>query len=240
MTAATPARKRGARAEVPITADAIVETAFRMIDERGADSFSMRSVATELGVFPATLYWHVGDRSQLLGLVELTWVQGIELPDHLTDWREWMVELARRYRTHALRHPHVARLVTVERARNVETLRIPDAIIGKLSELGLGDQIVHAYNALMGAVRGFVVLELSMATDPPPPAEAEDVETEMRGLDEDRFPHITQHFHLFADRALSIRWNEDAARSLDDSYDYLLRLLLDGIASQMQPRRPRR
>jgi hypothetical protein len=121
----------------------------------------------------------------------------------------------------------------------VETLRIPDAIIGKLAELGLGDQIVHAYNALMGAVRGFVVLELSMATDPPPPAEAEDVETEMRGLDPEQFPHITQHFHLFADRALSIRWNEDAARSLDESYEYLLRLLLDGIASQMNPRRKR-
>ena len=35
-----------------------------------SSSFSMRSLATELGVFPATLYWHVGDRSQLLGLVE--------------------------------------------------------------------------------------------------------------------------------------------------------------------------
>jgi TetR/AcrR family transcriptional regulator, tetracycline repressor protein len=236
---ATPARKRGARAEVPITADAIVETAFRMIDERGAEGFSMRSLAGELGVFPATLYWHVGDRSQLLGLVELRWAQGIELPDDIDDWREWMVELARRYRAHALRHPHVARLVTVERARNVETLRIPDAIIGKLSELGLGDQIVHAYNALMGAVRGFVVLELSMATDPPPPAEAEDLEAEMSGLDPEQFPHITQHFHLFADKALSIRWNEDAARSLDDSYEYLLRLLLDGIASQIRPPRKR-
>lgn len=236
---ATPARKRGARAEVPITAEAIVDAAFRMIDERGAESFSMRAVANELGVFPATLYWHVGDRSQLLGLVELRWAKGIELPDDLDDWREWMIELARRYRAHALRHPHVARLVTVERARNVETLRIPDAIIGKLAELGLGDQIVHAYNALMGAVRGFVVLELSMATDPPPPAEAEGVEHDLRGLDEERFPHITQHFHLFADRALSIRWNEDAARSLDDSYDYLLRLLLDGIAGQIQPRRKR-
>jgi TetR/AcrR family tetracycline transcriptional repressor len=240
MTAATPARKRGARAEVPITADAIVDTAFRMIDERGADSFSMRAVATELGVFPATLYWHVGDRSQLLGLVELAWVQGIELPDHLTDWREWMVELARRYRAHARRHPHVARLVTVERARNVDSMVIPDAIIGKLAELGLGDDLVHAYNALMGAVRGFVVLELSMAADPPPPAEAEGVEAELRGLDPDRFPNITQHFSLFADRALSIRWNDAAEASLDESFEYLLQLLIGGIAARIPQRRPRR
>jgi AcrR family transcriptional regulator len=239
MTAATPARKRGARAEVPITADAIVDAAFRMIDERGAESFSMRAVATELGVFPATLYWHVGDRSQLLGLVELRWAQGIELPDEVDDWREWMVELARRYRRHALRHPHVARLVTVERARNVETLRIPDAIIGKLAALGLGDRLVHAYNALMGAVRGFVVLELSMATDPPPPSEEAGVEEDLRELDAERFPHITQHFHLLADRALSIRWNDDAASSLDESFEFLVGLLLDGIAAQLTPRRKR-
>lgn len=238
MTAGSSARKRGARAEVPITAEAIVDTAFRMIDERGADAFSMRSLANELGVFPATLYWHVGDRARLLGLVELRWSEGIELPDECEHWRDWMLELARRYRRHALRHPHVARLVSVERARNVDTLRIPDAIIGKLSSLGLGDQIVHAYNAMMGAVRGFVVLELSMAIDPPPPDDA-DVEDDMRGIDPERFPHLTQHFHLFADRALSVRWSEASQYSLDESYEYLLQLLLDGIEGRMKPRRRR-
>ena len=81
MTAASPARKGGTRAETPITAESIVDTAFRMIDERGHEAFSMRSVANELGVFPATLYWHVGDRAQLLGLVELQWVNGIEMPE---------------------------------------------------------------------------------------------------------------------------------------------------------------
>ncbi len=234
MTAAGQARKRGARAEVPITAELIVDTAFRMIDERGADGFSMRAVATELGVFPATLYWHVGDKAQLLGLVELRWVQGILLPDELTDWRAWMHELARRYRAHARRHPNVARLVTVERARNVASLEIPDAIIGTLAQLGLGDRLVHAYNALMGAVRGFVVLELSTVTDPMPPEQAEEMEAELRGVDADRFPNLTQHFHLFADRALSIRWSDSSQRSLDDSYEFLIQLLLDGIARQVE------
>ena len=107
----------------------------------------------------------------------------------------------------------------------------------RLSTLGLGDDIVHAYNALMGAVRGFVVLELSMASDPPPPAEADDVEHDMRGIDPDRFPNISQHFHLFADRALSIRWSEESGDSLDDSFEYLLGLLLDGIEARMPKRR---
>ena len=168
MSTAPPARKRGARAEIPITAEAIVEAAFRLIDERGHDGFSMRSLAGELGVFPATLYWHVGDRSQLLGLVEQRWVGEVKTPDHLDDWREWLLELARRYRAAARRHPNVARLVSVERARNTESLTIPEAIVGQLDGLGLGDELVHAYNALMGAVRGFVVLELALIADSHP------------------------------------------------------------------------
>ncbi len=234
--ASSPERRRGSRSATPITAEAIVDTAFALIDHGGQDAFSMRSVAAELGVFPATLYWHVGDRAKLLGLVELQWVNGIELPAASDDWREWMLELARRYRAHARRHPHVARLVTLERARNVDSLAIPDAIVGVLATLGLGDDIVHAYNALMGAVRGFVLLELSMAVRPPLPAEADDVEQDLRGIDEATLPNIAAHFPLFADRALSMRWSEESTDSLDDSFEYLLDLLLDGLAGRMPKR----
>ena len=160
-------RTRGVRAEVPITQDMIVETAFRLIDERGTEGFSMRSLATELGVFPATLYWHVGDRAQLLGLVEQQWMSGIAVPDD-TDWREWMRRLGRNYRRHAHRHPNVARLMSVERARNTDNLTVPDAVIGKIAALGFGDDLVHAYNAVVGAVQGFVVIELARVGEPGP------------------------------------------------------------------------
>ena len=63
---------------------------------------------------------------------------------------------------------------------------------------------------------------------------AEEMEAELRGVDADRFPNLTQHFHLFADRALSIRWSDSSQRSLDDSYEFLIQLLLDGIARQVE------
>jgi TetR/AcrR family tetracycline transcriptional repressor len=233
---ATPARKRGIRAEVPITADVIVDAAFRVIEERGHDGFSMRAVATELGVFPATLYWHVGDRAALLGLVEQRWVDQIEMPD-LTDWREWLLEVARRYRANAHAHPNVARLVSVERARNTDALTIPDAIVGRLATLGLGDELVHAYNALVGAVQGFVVLELALIAEPASPS-ATAAERDFRSLDPEQFPHITAHFDQLADRSLSVRWTDAAQHPLDDSFEYLLRMLIDGLAARV-PTRPR-
>lgn len=234
MSAAQPARKRGVRAEIPITAEAIVDAAFKLIDERGNDGFSMRALAGELGVFPATLYWHVGDRSQLLGLVEERWISSVVAPDHLQDWRGWMLELAHRYRRAAHEHPNVARLVSVERARNTNALTIPDAIIGTLDRLGLGDAMVYTYNAMMGAVQGFVVLELALVAEPGPDTVSE-VERDLRALDPQRFPNITRNFDQLANRALSLRWTDAQHHPLDESFEQLMRLLLDGLAAQLPP-----
>lgn len=241
MTAASTPRRRGARAEVPVTPEAIVDAAFRLIEERGFESFSMRSLATELGVFPTTLYWHVGDRGRLLGLVEEKWTLQISFPDDLTDWRDWLHELGRRYRHNAHAHPQVARLVSVERVRNVNALRIPDTVLGKLAGLGLGDDLVHAYNALVGAVQGFVVMELARIAEPDAPS-SRVAEEEIRSLDPVQFPHITEHFDEVADKALSVRWSDGTQRPLDESFEFLLDLLLDGIEARLpvRKRKPRK
>jgi AcrR family transcriptional regulator len=239
MSGARPTRRRGARAEVPITREAIVDTAFRLIEERGFDSFSMRSLATELGVFPTTLYWHVGDRSQLLGLVEEKWTLQIEVPEEVADWREWMFEVGRRYRRNAHAHPHVARLISVERARNVNSMRIPDLVLGRLSDLDLGDDLVHAYNALVGAVQGFVVMELARIAEPDSPS-VRSTEDEIRSLDPEVFPNITSHMDEVADNCLSIRWSDGVNKPLDESFEYLLTLLLDGIEARLSARPGRR
>jgi len=235
MTPTRSPRKRGARAEVPVTADAIVDAAFRLIEERGHEGFSMRSLATELGVFPATLYWHVGDRAHLLGLVEARWLSGIEMPT-TTVWDEWARSLARNYREHAHRHPNVARLVSVERARNPENIAIPDAVLGHLDTAGLGDEIIHAYNAILGAVQGFVVMELARVIDPSDESVAEN-ERDLRALDATRFPSVTKHFDEMANRALSLRWSAESHRLPDESFDYMLDLLLTGISARAARRR---
>lgn len=231
MTSPRTTRGRGVRAEVPVTREAIVDAAFRLIEEKGGQGFSMRAVANELGVFPATLYWHVGDRARLLGLVEQRWVEGVQLPDGALSPREWLIEVGRRYRRQAHLHPNVARMVAVERARNTEALSIPDAVLGRMDQLGFGDDLVHVYNAVVGAVQGFIVLELAMVAEPTSPS-ATSAEEELRSLDPERFPHLTRHFDQLADRALSLRWSDSVQRPLDDSFEFLLRVLLDGVEAQ--------
>lgn len=236
MSGTRTPRKRGARAEVPVTKEAIVDAAFALIEQRGFDSFSMRSLASQLGVFPTTLYWHVGDRGRLLGLVEEKWTSMIEMPDDLADWREWAMEVGRRYRRNAHRYPQVARLVSIERVRNVESMRIPDRVIGVLAQLDLGDDLVHAYNALVGAVQGFVVMELARVAEPEAPS-AQSTADEIRSLDPERFPNIVGHFDEVADKALSVRWTDGTENPLDESFEYLLGMLLDGLEARLRARR---
>ena len=53
----------------PISREAIVQAAVRLLDTEGLDAFSMRRVADELGTGAASLYWHVGSKDGLLDLV---------------------------------------------------------------------------------------------------------------------------------------------------------------------------
>jgi hypothetical protein len=110
---------------------------------------------------------------------------------------------------------------------------LPDALVGKLAELGFTDDLVHAYNALMGAIQGFVLVELATvaATD----QSSEDVRVELSSLDPQRFPNIASHFDQLADRAVSIRWSDASVARLDDSFDYLLEMLIDALTSRMRP-----
>jgi AcrR family transcriptional regulator len=53
----------------PLSREAIVDAAIRILDIDGLDGFTMRRVAEALGTAPASLYWHVGSKDGLLDLV---------------------------------------------------------------------------------------------------------------------------------------------------------------------------
>ena len=52
-----------------LSRDKIVDAALRLMDREGLQGVSMRKLAQELDAGAATLYWHVGDKEQLLGLM---------------------------------------------------------------------------------------------------------------------------------------------------------------------------
>ena len=69
-TRASRARPTGGRPKpATMSFERIVDTARSLVKAGGADSLSMRKLSAELGVAPTAIYWHVGDRAELLNAV---------------------------------------------------------------------------------------------------------------------------------------------------------------------------
>jgi AcrR family transcriptional regulator len=49
-----------------LSRDLVVSTAMKIVEDRGIEHLSMRSLAAELGVAVTAIYWHVGSKEQLL------------------------------------------------------------------------------------------------------------------------------------------------------------------------------
>ncbi|MBO0596249.1 TetR family transcriptional regulator [Nesterenkonia sp. E16_7] len=72
---------------VHISIPAIVGVATEILEQYGLADLSMRRVATQLGVQPSALYWHVKDKQSLLALVADRLLDSVRLDASLSDWR---------------------------------------------------------------------------------------------------------------------------------------------------------
>ncbi|WP_067467090.1 TetR/AcrR family transcriptional regulator [Actinomadura macra] len=98
-------RPRGGR-RPKLTREAIVETAVKVADAEGLAAVSIRRIAAELGVRAMSLYTHIDAKEELFDLMydevaEEVLIEG-DMPD---DWREALLEIARREREAGLKHP---------------------------------------------------------------------------------------------------------------------------------------
>src|SRR3954447_21772052 len=79
-----------------LTREQIVDAALVVLERDGIQGLSMRKLAQELDAGAATLYWHVGDKEQLLGLLLDRIVGETEViepdPEH---WQESVKNFAR-------------------------------------------------------------------------------------------------------------------------------------------------
>ncbi|WP_372984762.1 TetR/AcrR family transcriptional regulator [Microbacterium sp.] len=115
----TPAKRKPGRPPVP--RQTIIDTALRLVDERGADALTLRALAVELSSSTATLYRHVHNRAELVGLVVDRMLADVELPSLQVDDRDSWDEVCHRTAT--------AIFVTMAEHRKVAPLlieRFPD------------------------------------------------------------------------------------------------------------------
>lgn len=89
-----------------LSAEAIVDAAIRIADAEGLDAVSIRRVAGELDARPMSLYTHISNKGELLGLMGDKVAGEVLLEQTLPDdWRQALTAIARKLYGTLVAHP---------------------------------------------------------------------------------------------------------------------------------------
>ena len=158
--------KRGTRAREPLTRDAIVSAAVRVLDAEGADGLTVRRIAQELGTGPATLYWHVAGKAELGELVYDRVMGEVRLPPlDGAPWDEQLKAMARELLRVMRAHPGVALLSLGKVPVGPNMLRVMEWMLAVLRDAGIPDRVAAYAGDLIGRYLDASVLEESPQAD---------------------------------------------------------------------------
>jgi AcrR family transcriptional regulator len=209
----------------PITREAIVEAALRILDAEGLDGLSMRRVADELDTGAASLYRHVGSKDGLLDLLFDQIIGEQHVPDPEPErWREQLKEVARTMRTTILRHRDVVRISIGRIPMGPNALTYSERVLAILRAGGVPDPLaVLGHHLLIAVVNGYTIDETGEGGEPPPdqppPDEAAAMARDyLASLPVERFPNLVS----LADHIV--------AGDSDARFELLLDLFVDGLA----------
>lgn len=187
------------------THQALQEAAVRIVDERGLEALSMRSLAAALGTGPMTLYNYVRDREALDALVVEGVMAGVEWPGETGDWRADIRLIATATWRALLAHPNALGLILARRTFHPSLLQPAEALLRALARSGLSDlALLAAFRAVHGYVIGFAQIRGT--------GERRDAGVERaRAITPDQFPWLTEA----ATAAARVGLDEEFAAGLD-------------------------
>ncbi|WP_203657720.1 TetR/AcrR family transcriptional regulator [Actinocatenispora rupis] len=217
----------------PLSQDAIVAAALRLLDAEGLDAVSMRRVAQDLGTGPASLYAHVANKDELIELV-LDEVLG-EVVDEAErvaaasdlDWRDAVRTVTRTSRRAMQRHRDIARAAMVGVPLGPNGLRVSEAYLGILTGAGLPDQIVAwgvdrlSLYVTADVLEGAFYRNRGFRNESDARRYWTQVGDYLRSLPPDRFPHTV--------RMVDAMMTGDS----DERFEHGLDMILDGLARHL-------
>lgn len=217
-------RERPARA--PLTREAIVDAALRVLARDGAEGLSMRRVAEELGTGPASLYWHVASKDELINLLIDRVANEIEVPPpDVEHWQEQLKEFGIRARQVFQRYPGVGGLTLGRVPIGPNLIRWAEWTLTLLRGAGVPDRIAAYAGDLFGLYMGAHAYEDALGMPSPTGEELppDEIVKMIRGyfesMPKDRFPNI----HATLD--------ELTEGGPDERYELGLDVIIRGLAS---------
>jgi AcrR family transcriptional regulator len=161
-------RKPRSAPRTPLSREAVVEAALRVLDREGLDATTMRRVAEELGTAPSALYWHVRNKDELLQFVLDRVVGEIELPPLDPEhWQEQLKAMGREMRRVLTAHRDIARVTLGAIPVGTNVLRAIEWIHALLRGAGLPDRTVALVGDFLGLYVGAYAFEESLGLASP-------------------------------------------------------------------------
>jgi AcrR family transcriptional regulator len=142
--ASTSATRRGPSGgtKPPITVDAIISTAFGIVEKEGYEALTMRRVATALQTGPSSLYAHVVNKEDLDELLIGRLCAEVDLPEpDPARWRPQAVSVCTQLRDQYRRYPGISRAAFAAAPSNLDTLRLSEGLLAILLAGGLDPQV---------------------------------------------------------------------------------------------------
>ena len=233
--------RQARRRKEPISRDAIVAAAVRLLDREGLAALSMRRLAEELGTGAASLYWHVGSKDGLLDLVLDQIIGENQVPAaDPSRWREQLKDVARDQRRISLRHPYVVRISIGRIPMGPNALQFSERVLAILRAGGLSPRLaVQGYLLLIATVNGFTVDETGVEDGAGPGGRAPpgDLAARQQAADMARDYIASLPAGLFP--TMTALADEFALADPDERFELLIDIFVDGLARRAATEAPR-
>ena len=146
-----------------VSAETILDTAARLIELRGVESFTMRGLAEELGVAVTSIYWHVGGRDKLFdSLVDRLLSEMAHLPIEGDTAVERIASLAHAQRRALIDRQHLLAIAHERDRTPTLFLPIQQTLAAQLAELGVtGNEAALILRAVQVHVISSAIMQFS-------------------------------------------------------------------------------
>lgn len=218
-------RARPPRGPKPsFSVDRIVTEGIELADVEGLEALSMQRLATELGAGTMSLYRYVSSKDDLIALMLDA---AIGPPPRIGEgigWRGALEVLARSCAEVFERHPWVASLIAKPRTMGPNEVAYVEAALAALSGTGLGSaDMINTVVLINGFVRGVAPFCAAVrATD----RSLIDMGLIAEHGHQDSYPTVLE--------VLGELGECGKPRIADDSFEYGLRRILDGVAARIE------
>ena len=192
-----------------VSKELIVAAAIKILNRDGVERLSMRTLAKELEIKAASLYWHIKDKRELYGEIAEFLCGGFKIPDNSNDPEAYLTESSQAYRAILLSTRDSVAVLEESPPTTPRRVEIIKAQAEALLKMGIKPQnLMTAANLLNNYVLSFVADELRMKN-----TTAEEMAKLEKFLSPAEFPALS------------------SAKDYDEQFLYGLRVVFAGLAA---------